>query len=238
MLCVIKIVSKLRYKLKKCAPTYEERAVNLLKYGLNITGNIVNFNGKEKAKNILVDFLRKSREKKEMKTWFFEYRERIVSIKERIRDKLRMKKTRLKLLSELWNRKQFEMIDKYSKKKSFKKLKYNKLKGISSNIKEVMLERYYDQWKLTYWLKFFEWRKTFIRLYLPNISEDNLYEQLSIDTRKDQVAKGHKAFLEAELSDNEEVKDSPPDPLQRFNEGPVIRLKSGSAKKKKTKMRK
>lgn len=105
------------------------------------------------------------------------------------------------------------MIDRYTikmnnaKNPKRMKIKYNKLKGISSIIKQIMIERYYDQCKLTYCLKFFEWRKKYIELYLNNQESGDLYKLLSIETRMDQLNKGSKMILEHDLSDDEEDED-------------------------------
>lgn len=51
-------------------------------------------------------------------------------------------------------------------------------------------------------------------MYLPDVSETELYDQLSIGTRKDQVMRGKEKLLEAELSDEEEDKNKNTDELR------------------------
>lgn len=101
----------------------------------------------------MLNFLKCTQEKQEMDIKFKEYYDRVIHIKNTMMMKMRTQKLRLKLIAQLWSEKVFEMQDRYKTKmktNNSKKVKlfYNKLKGINTSVKEVMIERYFDQCKL------------------------------------------------------------------------------------------
>ncbi|CAI2384421.1 unnamed protein product [Moneuplotes crassus] len=205
-LAIIKIAAKMRYKLKKFGPSYNIRATGLIRNGLNF--NVNNMHGLcvERSKIVLRMFLQKNDERLKLRAAFFTFHQKICATKNRLISKMVMKKTRMKLLAEYWNHKLFSMMDRY--KDSYKKIdkdriKLNKLKGISTLVKEVMILRYYDQCRLEYCLKFFTWRKK-CKEFIKTAEEDNLYEALSIARRKSQIKAAEKLTEDIILSDHED----------------------------------
>lgn len=70
-----------------------------------------------------------------------------------------------------------------------------------------MIERYYDQCKLAYWLKFFQWRKKYLEMYYDISRANGLYSMLSIDKRKQIMDDANKAIFEGEKFEAEEAEE-------------------------------
>lgn len=87
-----------------------------------------------------------------------------------------------------------------------------------------MIERYYDQWKLSYCLKFFKWRLKFKEMYSGQTQQQislNLFQMLSIDKRQNQIENGKKMIMEAEVSDDEDEKKENNDPPEQIKQSPA-----------------
>ena len=151
----------------------------------------------------------------------------------------------------MWNLKQFEMIDKYrlmmqnmesKSEKPTKKvtIEYNKLKGISAGIKGIMIERFYDQCRLIYSIKFFEWRLKYKEIYLDNEGLDDLHDMLSVDRRKELISQSDREFMRSNTFENDtfisQVRDNPSSDSATKSPKKVKKEGDASPKKKKRKL--
>ncbi|CAI2384745.1 unnamed protein product [Moneuplotes crassus] len=228
-LAVIKIAGKLRYKLKKQGQNYEERTIGLIRSGLNYTAQNMRELCEDRSRLVLKKFLENNCKRLELHSHFYEFHSRMCLTKDRLMAKMVIKKTRIKMISQYWNNKLFEMMDKYkdsSKKTDKARIKLNKLKGISTLVKEIMIQRYYDQCKLEYCVKFFKWRKKYKEFILKIADGEDLYQSLSIAKRKKQIRAAMKLTDDIYLSDEDDNSPS------RSPGGSRSSPKSGSKKRR------
>ncbi|CDW76772.1 UNKNOWN [Stylonychia lemnae] len=156
--------------LKKMAPTRQLRVVNTIRqqgqiemlihyprtFCLTVQGK---FDGVlEEAKNKMLLFMRQFTKKSSIKFTFIQYCEKLISIQNRFLQVINLNKARIVLLKRYYEEvHQKVLMDVIKKKKD--KVKLTKLQNINPEIRDAVLNRYYNKCRIKHASAFFNWRK-------------------------------------------------------------------------------